>query len=215
MEIILNAINVIIHFDKYLIEVIQNFGSWSYLLLFLIIFAETGFVITPFLPGDSLLFAAGTLAALGALEALWLFIVLAGAAIIGDTVNYFLGKYFGSRILRTGGGRFFKKEHVDETHKFYEKHGGKTIILARFIPIIRTFAPFVAGIGNMNYAKFVIYNITGALLWVAIFLSGGYYFGNIPIVKNNFLIAMLGIMLVSVIPIFIGFLKVHKEKKEA
>ncbi len=205
MEVIIGAFNFIIHLDKHLSEIIQVFGMWSYLLLFVIVFAETGLVVTPFLPGDSLLFVVGTFAALGIFDPFRVFVILAGAAIIGDTVNYAVGKFLGSKILMRPGGRFFKKEYMDQTHKFFERHGGKTIILARFVPIIRTFAPFVAGIGKMSYRKFVIYNITGALLWVSVFFFGGYFFGNIPLVKDNFTIAIFGMMLVSALPIFFGF----------
>jgi membrane-associated protein len=213
MEVILSAIDFIVHLDKHLSEIIRVFGGWSYLLLFIVVFAETGLIITPFLPGDSLLFVVGALSALGAFDPFWIFLVLVSAAIIGDTVNYAVGKYFGDRILKKGGGRFFKKEHVEETHKFFERHGGKTIILARFVPIIRTFAPFVAGIGKMEYRKFVLYNITGALLWVVIFFFGGYFFGNIPFVKNNFAIAILGIIIVSVIPILIESVRRKKQNR--
>ncbi len=213
MDIIISAFNAVLHLDKHLGALIVHFGSWSYVVLFLIIFAETGLVVTPFLPGDSLLFVVGTFTARGSFDLLGMFILLTGAAIIGDTLNYAVGKYFGHRIIQRGGGRFFKKEHVDETHRFFEKHGGKTIILARFVPIIRTFAPFVAGIGEMNYLKFITYNITGALLWVSIFLFSGYFFGNIPVVKNNFTIVILGVMLVSALPIIFSFINVHQEKK--
>jgi membrane-associated protein len=213
MEFLLSAVDFIIHLDKHLGEIIQAFGKWSYLLLFVIVFAETGLVITPFLPGDSLLFVVGTFTALGSFDLFWVFIVLVSAAIIGDTVNYAVGKYFGRRIMTKGGGKFFKKEYVEETHKFFERHGGKTIILARFVPIIRTFAPFVAGIGGMDYRKFVVYNITGAFLWVSIFLFGGYFFGNIPFVKDNFLIAIGGMMLVSAVPIFLAFAGAVKKQK--
>ncbi len=207
-------IEIILHIDKYLDLIIRNFGQWSYLLLFIVIFAETGLVVIPFLPGDSLLFAVGAFAALGSFNLLWLFIVLAGAAIIGDTANYAFGKFLGERILRKGNHRFFKKEHLERTHKFYERHGGKTIILARFIPIIRTFAPFVAGIGEMSYCKFFIYNVTGALLWVAIFVLGGYYFGNIPVIRKNFFITILVIMALSAMPVAIEIWK-HRRKKTA
>lgn len=213
MEFLLSAVDFVIHLDKHLDEIIQAFGKWSYVLLFLIVFAETGLVITPFLLGDSLLFVVGTFAALGSFDLFWVFIILVSAAIIGDTVNYAVGKYFGHKIITKGGGKFFKKEYVEETHKFFERHGGKTIILARFVPIIRTFAPFVAGIGGMDYRKFVVYNITGALLWVSIFLFGGYFFGNIPLVKNNFMVAVLGMMLVSALPIFFAFAEAVKKPK--
>ena len=212
MEIIKEIIQIIIHVDKYLDLVIKNFGSWSYLLLFLVIFAETGLVITPFLPGDSLLFALGAFRAKGSFNILWLFIILTSAAIIGDSVNYALGKIFGEKIILKNNYRFFKKGHIDQTHKFYEKHGGKAIILARFIPIIRTFAPFVAGIGCMNYYKFFIYNVTGGILWVSIFVFGGYYFGNAPVVKDNFFIVILAIIAISLIPALIEFWKHRKLK---
>lgn len=205
MEFLRNIIEFVFHIDKHLNVVIQGFGNWSYLLLFGIIFAETGLVITPFLPGDSLLFAVGAFAAIGSFNLSLLFITLAGAAIIGDSVNYALGKFFGEKILLKGGHHFFKKEHIDRTHKFYEKYGGKTIILARFIPIIRTFAPFVAGIGKMNYPKFFFYNVIGALLWVAIFVLGGYFFGNTPMIKENFMIAIFGMMFISALPIATEF----------
>jgi membrane-associated protein len=210
MEFLKDAIEVVVHFDKHLGAVIQNCGGWSYLLLFLIIFAETGLVITPFLPGDSLLFAVGAFAALGSFNVFWLFGILTVAAIIGDSVNYAIGSMFGEKILLKSNSRFIKKEHLEQTHKFYEKYGGKTIILARFIPIIRTFAPFVAGIGKMNYRYFFFYNVTGALLWVSIFVFGGYYFGNVPIIKENFFIVILAIIGLSVLPAVIEFLKHRK-----
>jgi len=210
MEFIKDIIDIVIHLDRYLDVVIKNIGNWSYLVLFLIIFAETGLVITPFLPGDSLLFVAGTFATLGSFDVKWLFATLAAAAIIGDSVNYALGNLFGEKIILRQDGRFFKKEHVERTHKFYERHGGKTIILARFIPIIRTFAPFVAGIGKMSYYKFFIYNVTGALLWVAVFMLGGYYFGNIPIIKQNFSLVILAVILISFLPVAIELWKHRK-----
>jgi membrane-associated protein len=212
MEFIKEIIEIIIHIDRYLDLVIKSFGNWSYLLFFIIIFAETGLVITPFLPGDSLLFALGALGAIGSFNLLWLFITLVSAAIIGDSVNYSLGKLFGQKIILKGNYRFFKKEHIEKTHKFYEKHGGKAIILARFIPIIRTFAPFVAGVGEMSYCKFFIYNVTGALLWVSIFLLGGYYFGNAPVIKENFFIVILVIIALSVAPVAIEFWRHRKAK---
>lgn len=213
MEFIKDIIEVIIHIDRHLDVVIKAFGSGSYLLLFAIIFAETGLVVTPFLPGDSLLFVVGAFAAKGSFSLVWLFLTLCAAAIIGDTVNYAFGKFFGERLLKKGDHRFFKKEHVERTHKFYEKYGGKTIILARFIPIVRTFAPFVAGIGKMSYYKFFIYNVSGALLWVSLFVFGGYYFGNIPFIKDNFLVVILTVMLVSILPVVIEFWKHHKAKR--
>lgn len=206
MDIITQLVDYIIHLDHYLNAIIQYFGIWTYLILFLIIFLETGFVITPFLPGDSLLFAAGSFAALGSLNPVLLFIILAGAAILGDTVNYWIGNLVGPRAF-SGNIRFLKKEYLDRTHEFYEKHGGKTIILARFIPIIRTFAPFVAGIGAMTYPRFLFFNVIGAVAWVALFTFGGYFFGNLPFVKQNFTIVILVIIFISVLPGLVEFLR--------
>jgi membrane-associated protein len=206
MEFIQSLIDIFIHLDKYLGEIIRNYGTWTYALLFLIIFMETGFVVTPFLPGDSLLFAAGTFAALGDLNIGLLVILLITAAILGDTVNYWIGHYIGPRAF-SGNIRFLKKEYLDRTHEFYEKHGGKTIILARFIPIIRTFAPFVAGVGEMTYIHFLTYNVVGGIVWVLIFSLGGYYFGNIPAVQENFTLVILAIIFISVLPGIIEFLR--------
>lgn len=206
MEIISQLVDFILHLDVHLNEIIQNFGIWTYLILFLIIFLETGVVITPFLPGDSLLFAAGSFAALGSLNVWVLFFTLIIAAILGDTINYWIGHYIGPKAF-SGNIRFLKKEYLDRTHEFYEKHGGKTIILARFIPIIRTFAPFVAGIGAMNYSRFLVYNVVGAFIWVTLFTFGGYFFGNLPIIKENFTLAILAIILISVLPGVVEFLR--------
>jgi membrane-associated protein len=188
--------------------IIQNFGIWTYLILFLIIFLETGIVVTPFLPGDSLLFAAGSFAALGSLNPIALFVILTAAAILGDTVNYWIGHFIGPRAF-SGNVRFLKKEYLDRTHGFYEKHGGKTIILARFIPIIRTFAPFVAGIGAMTYSSFFFYNVIGAVAWVGLFVFGGYFFGNLQFVKDNFTIVIMAIIVISVLP---GVFEFAREK---
>jgi membrane-associated protein len=206
MEIISQVVDFILHLDVHLNGLIQNFGIWTYFILFLIIFLETGVVITPFLPGDSLLFAAGSFAALGSLNVFVLFIILTFAAILGDTINYWIGHYIGPKAF-SGNIRFLKKEYMDRTHGFYEKHGGKTIILARFIPIIRTFAPFVAGIGAMNYSRFLVYNVVGAVLWVALFTFGGYFFGNLPIIKENFTLAILAIIIISVLPGVVEYLR--------
>jgi membrane-associated protein len=196
-------IDIFLHLDKYLNYVIDSFGLWSYAIFFVVIFAETGFVVTPFLPGDSLLFVIGTFAAAGSLKIVWVFVVLAAAAVLGDSVNYAIGKYFGKVILKHEGRFFIKKEHIERTYRFYEKYGAKTIVLARFVPIVRTFAPFVAGIGNMNYSKFIAYNVIGGLAWVALCVFSGYWFGNIPIVKKNFELVIIGIIFVSILPIIL------------
>lgn len=209
MEFIFYLIDLFLHLDKHLSQIIQNYGVWTYLLLFLVIFMETGFVVTPFLPGDSLLFAAGTFAspALGSsLNIFLLWALLCTAAILGDTVNYWIGHFIGPKAF-TGEIRFLKKEYLDRTHEFYEKHGGKTIIIARFIPIIRTFAPFVAGIGAMNYGRFITYNVVGGVVWVTIFTFGGYYFGNLPFVKENFSLVVIAIIFISVVPMIFEFIK--------
>lgn len=209
MEIIKYLIDLFLHLDVHLQQIISQYGTITYILLFIVIFGETGLVITPFLPGDSLLFAAGTFAAKGSFNVHLLFILLAVAAILGDTVNYWIGHYVGPKVFEKEKVRFLKKEYLDRTHKFFEKYGGKTIILARFVPIVRTFAPFVAGIGSMTYPKFITYNIIGGTLWVALFIYGGYFFGNIEIVKNHFSIAIIVIILISLIPGFVEYFK-HK-----
>ena len=201
---------ILLHLDKYLTIVIQKFGVGSYFILFLIIFAETGLVITPFLPGDSLLFAVGAFAAQGTLSIITLFVILSIAAILGDSLNYSIGKFLGPKVF-TQDSKYFKKKYLLKTEQFYEKHGPKTIVIARFLPIIRTFAPFVAGIGRMKYAKFIGYNIIGGISWVAIFIFGGYFFGNIPIVKENFAVVIIAIILASLIPGIIEIIK-HKTR---
>jgi len=214
MEFIQNLINIFVHLDQNLTAVIAQFGPLTYVLLFLIIFLETGFVVTPFLPGDSLLFAAGTLSVGGSLNIFFLFIILSTAAIIGDSVNYFIGKIVGPRIFQMKRIPLIKKENLVKTEKFYEKYGGKTIILARFIPIIRTFAPFVAGVGKMAYGRFVLFNVTGGIAWVTLFLFGGYFFGNLPLIKRNFHLAILGIIIVSLMPAVIEYLKHLRDKRK-
>lgn len=208
MQFIQTVIDFFLHLDKHLGELIQQIGIWTYLPLFFVIFMETGFVITPFLPGDSLIFAAGTLAALpeSPLQIVALFLIMAAAAILGDTVNYWIGHYIGPRVF-TEKVPFLKKEYLDRTHQFYEKHGGITIFLARFIPIIRTFAPFVAGVGAMSYGHFITYNILGGLVWTAVFSFGGYFFGNLQIVRDNFSLVIVAIILISVLPVFIEIFK--------
>ncbi len=208
MELLTGLIDLILHLDKYLDILIQHFDVWTYLILFFVIFMETGFVVTPFLPGDSLIFAAAAFAARpgSPLNPILLFLLLSLAAIAGDTANYWIGHYIGPKAF-SGNVRFLKKEYLDRTHAFYEKYGGKTIILARFIPIIRTFAPFVAGIGAMTYWKFITYNIVGGITWVAIFTFGGYFFGNLPLVEENFSLVIIAIIFISILPAVIEYLR--------
>src|SRR3989338_4345257 len=210
MNILKNLIDFILHLDNYLSVIIQNYGALTYLFLFLIIFAETGLVVTPFLPGDSLLFAAGSFAAIGSLNVLWVFAVVSIAAILGDTINYSIGKYLGSKAF-TKYPKIFRKEYLAKTENFYKKYGNKAIVLGRFVPIVRTFAPFVAGVGKMKYPNFLMYNIVGGIVWTALFVFGGYYFGNLPIVKNNFSIMIIIIIVLSFVPIAWEYWK-HKKK---
>lgn len=205
MELIKYLIDLFLHLDTHLGEIIQGYGVWTYTILFLIVFCETGLVVTPFLPGDSLLFAAGAFAARGDLNVLLLFLILCVAAIVGDTVNYMIGHYIGPKIFHKENVRFLNKKHLERTHQFYEKYGGKTIIIARFIPIIRTFAPFVAGIGSMSYWRFIGYNVVGGVVWVAVCTFGGYFFGNLEVVKRNFSLVILAIIFISILPIIIEF----------
>ena len=211
MEMIKTLFDIFMHLDRHLGSVIQAYGIWTYLILFLIIFCETGLVVTPILPGDSLLFAAGAFAAIGALDVIWLFGLLTVAAVAGDTLNYWIGHYLGPKVFHKKDVRFLNREYLDRTHRFYEKHGGKTIIIARFMPIIRTFAPFVAGIGKMTYMRFIGYNVSGGILWIASFVFGGYFFGNIPMVKRNFTLVIVAIIVLSVMPGVIEFLR-HRLK---
>jgi membrane-associated protein len=214
MDIIKSIIDFVLHIDGHLADIISQYGPWIYAILFLIVFCETGLVVTPFLPGDSLLFAAGALAAsTGQMNIFVLWGLLIAAAILGDGVNYFIGKRVGKGIFKPGN-RILRPEYLHKTEQFYEKHGNKTIILARFVPIVRTFAPFVAGVGNMNYSRFATYNIVGGILWVTLFLFAGWFFGNIPFVKENFEIVTIGIILVSVLPMVLEFLKARRESKQ-
>jgi membrane-associated protein len=203
-------IEIFLHLDVHLSAVIAQYGSWTYGLLFLVIFVETGLVVTPFLPGDSLIFAAGTFAALGVLRVGLLFVLLACAAVLGDTVNYWIGHYLGDRAYSV---RWIKKEYLDRTHAFFQKHGGKTIFLARFVPIVRTFAPFVAGIGRMSYGYFFSYNVVGGITWVGLFTGCGYLFGNIPFVRDHFSMIVIGIVLISVLPMAVEAIKASRESK--
>jgi len=211
MDYITFAFDLFLNLDKHLAVAINYFGVWTYLVLFMVIFMETGFVVTPFLPGDSLLFAAGAIAASTGheLNVLLLWGLLFIAAFLGDTVNYWIGHYIGPRAF-SGNSRFLKKEHLDRTQAFYDKHGGKTILLARFIPIIRTFAPFVAGIGRMRYGYFITYNIVGGFIWTSLFLAAGYFFGNLEIVKNNFSLVIIAIIVVSILPGVVEYLRGRK-----
>ena len=213
MEFIKDFIDILLHLDKHLAGIIQQYGVWTYLILFLIIFCETGLVVTPILPGDSLLFATGAFTATGSLDLFTVLILLTVAAILGDTVNYWIGAFIGPKAFQYEKSRLFKKEYLIRTHEFYEKHGGKTIIIARFMPIIRTFAPFVAGIGKMTYARFLLYNVAGGTLWIALFVLGGYFFGNIPFVKKNFTLVILAIIFLSILPGIIEFIR-HKKRKQ-
>ena len=215
MEFFTKLIDLVMHLDVHLNSLIVTYQLWTYLILFLVIFCETGLVVTPFLPGDSLLFATGALAAIpgSPLRVHWLFLVLSVAAVLGDTVNYWIGHAVGPKIFSQKKIRFLKKEHLEKTHAFYEKYGGITIILARFIPIIRTFAPFVAGIGRMTYWRFISYNVIGGIVWVAIFLFGGYFFGNLPVVRKNFTVVIVAIIFISVLPGVIEYLRQRQKAK--
>jgi Uncharacterized membrane-associated protein len=214
LEYVKYLFDLFLHLDKHLAEIITTYQTWTYAILFFVIFAETGFVVTPFLPGDSLLFAAGSFAALSnsPLNIHLIALILVVAAVIGDSINYSIGRLIGPKIFEQEKIRFLKKEYLIKTHQFYERHGGKTIILARFIPIVRTFAPFVAGVGEMTYFKFISYNIIGGVAWILLFVYAGFYFGNLPFVKNNFSYVIVAIIFISVIPMIIEFIK-HKIKK--
>jgi len=211
MSVISFAIDFLLHMDRYLGQIVTDTGLWTYVILFVVIFIETGLVVTPFLPGDSVLFAAGALiAAQGVLDVKLLYLLMVLAAILGDTANYWIGHFIGPRVFHTES-RWLKKEYLDRTHAFYEKHGGKTIFLARFIPIIRTFAPFVAGVGEMSYGHFIMYNAAGGVLWPALFLFGGYFFGNIAFIKNHFSLVVIAIVLISLLPAVIEVLRSRKQ----
>lgn len=197
----------LLHFDEYLATIVNLFGPLTYVFLFLIVFAETGLVVTPFLPGDSLLFAVGTLAGGNFLNIWIVYITLLAAAILGDTVNYWIGHHLGNRVFVKENSKFFKRSYLEKTSEFYKKHGGKTIILARFVPIVRTFAPFVAGVGKMHYRTFLFYNVIGGVLWVTSLTFAGYFFGRIPIIKENFEYVVIGIVLISLLPILIELVK--------
>lgn len=213
MDLLKTALDIFLHIDEHLAEIIQTYNAWTYGLLFLVIFLETGFVVTPFLPGDSLLFAAGALAALDgsplSIGLVWVLVFI--AAVLGDTVNYWIGHRIGRRAFEQNI-RFLKREYLERTQAFYDKHGGKAIVLARFVPIVRTFAPFVAGVGTMSYGRFIAYNVAGGLLWTLMFTFMGYFFGNIPFVKHNFEFVVLGIIFVSVLPMVVEFMRARLRK---
>ncbi len=211
MDFISRFVDFVLHLDRHLSELVQTYGLLTYLFLFIVIFLETGFVVTPFLPGDSLLFAAGALAAVGGLNPFLLFLILSAAAIMGDTANYWIGNFIGPRVFQKEKSRIFRREYLDRTHEFYEKYGAETIIIARFVPIVRTFAPFVAGVGRMTYARFLSYNVIGGVLWVSLFVFGGYFFGNIPFIRRNFSLVILMIILISLVS---AVTEVWRQKKK-
>lgn len=207
MELIAGLIDFILHIDRHLVEILRDYGTWTYLILFFIIFSETGFVVTPFLPGDSLLFVIGALGAKAALDFKLALILLMLAAVGGNTLNYFIGKMIGHKILAMKNSRIIKKEYLNKTHAFYQKHGGKAIILSRFVPIIRTFAPFVAGLGKMSFLRYSIYNLIGGVSWVLLFMFAGFFFGNIPAVKHNFTYVIFAIVFVSLLPTIVPYIQ--------
>ena len=211
MDLLKEFIEFFLHLDTHLHAAIQAYGVWTYLLLFLIIFCETGLVVTPILPGDSLLFAAGALAAGGSLNIAWLVVLLSVAAVLGDAANYAVGHFMGPKVFAQQDSRFLKREYLDRTHQFYERYGGKTIIIARFVPIVRTFAPFVAGVGSMTYWRFASYNVIGGVAWITICLLAGYVFGNLPVVKENFTLVILAIIFISLLPGLIEFARQRQQ----
>jgi membrane-associated protein len=216
MELVSGAIDLFLHLDRHLNELVRQYGTGAYLILFLIVFCETGLVVTPFLPGDSLLFAVGALAATAGspLHVGWVSLLLLAAALCGDNVNYLVGHLVGPRVFTAGHTRWFRREHLERTHAFFERHGGKTIILARFVPIVRTFTPFVAGVGAMTYPRFLLYSVAAALIWVGVIVYAGYFFGNVPIVKQNFSIVVLAIVFLSVLPAALHFLRARGGARE-
>lgn len=214
MEVLQTLFDFILHVDEHLTVIVSDYGGWTYAILFLIIFCETGLVVTPFLPGDSLLFAAGALTAQGALDIVPLYLLLLVAAIAGDQLNYWIGSKVGIHAF-DGRFRFLKQAHLERTQHFFKRYGGKTIVIARFIPIVRTYAPFVAGAGRMEYSRFVVFNVAGAFFWITLFLLGGFYFGNIPIVKDNFGLVVIGIIIVSVLPPVIEYINHRRLKARA
>ena len=207
MELIAQLVDIFLHLDRYLGAFLSDYGLWVYALLFAIIFAETGFVVTPFLPGDSLLFVAGALAAGSGLDIQWLIPLLIAASFSGDNTNYWIGHHLGPRVFNRNDSRFLNREYLDRTRAFYDRHGGKTILLARFLPIVRTFAPFVAGVGRMPYVRFMAFSFAGSVLWIGSFVLAGYYFGHLPVVRKNLTLVMLGIIIISILPGVIAWLR--------
>jgi len=215
MDVLRDLIDIVLHLDKHLFDLCAQYGTWVYAILFVIIFCETGLVVTPFLPGDSLLFAVGSLAAIQALDLTASISLLVAAAVLGDTVNYWIGNYVGPKVFTQEKNRFLNKEHLMRTHQFFEKHGGITIIIARFLPIIRTFAPFVAGIGSMTYRRFLTFNVVGGASWVLLFVPAGYFFGSVPIVKNNFSLVIIALILIPGIPSVVEVIRMQLKKRRA
>ncbi|WP_291986855.1 DedA family protein [Candidatus Accumulibacter sp. ACC007] len=215
MEYLAYFIDIVLHLDKHLAMLVQQYGQWIYVILFVIIFSETGFVVTPFLPGDSLLFVAGALAAVGGMDLGVLIAVLMAAAILGNTLNYQIGRYLGPKVFHWEQSRFFNRAALDKTHAFYEKHGGKTLVISRFLPLFRTFAPFVAGIGAMTYARFTFFNLVGGITWVGSLTLAGYLFGNLPWIQKNLTLVILAIIAISLVPLFIGWLQHRKAEAQA
>ncbi len=211
MELIQGFIDLIVHLDQHLLELVESYGGWVYAILFLIVFCETGLVVTPFLPGDSLLFVAGTIAGAGSMNVHLLAVLLTLAAVIGDSLNYAVGHYLGPKVFRYEDSWFFRKAYIEKTHAYFEKYGGRTIIIARFVPIVRTYAPFVAGIGRMQYRQFLLYNVVGAVVWVVLLTYAGYFFGNLPLVKDNLSLVILAIIIASISPAIIELAR-HKLK---
>lgn len=215
MDAVKFLIDFILHIDQHLQALCASYGLWVYAILFIIVFCETGLVVTPILPGDSLLFAVGSMAAIGALDVTWAILILTAAAILGDSVNYSIGNYVGPKVFHEDHGRLLNREYLHRTHAFYEKHGGKTIIIARFLPIIRTFAPFVAGIGSMTYPRFLFFNVFGGVLWVLLFVLAGYWFGNIPVIRSNFSLVIIALVLIPGIPSVAEFIRIQLARRRA
>ena len=215
MGFIPDLLEFILHLDRHLFDLCTQYGAWVYAILFVIIFCETGLVVTPFLPGDSLLFAVGSLAAINALDLPTSIVLMILAAVLGDTANYWIGDYVGPKVFQKENSRLLNKEYLIRTHQFYEKHGGKTIIIARFLPIIRTFAPFVAGIGSMTYRRFLLFNVVGGALWVLLFIPAGYFFGSVPFVKNNFSLVIIALILIPGIPSVVEVIRMQLRKRKA